>query len=115
MNPEERNALISELGLKGMSQAEEDAFILQFAEAVQNRTALRLGDLLTTHQLDHFNHLLEQKGEEDALRYLERTVPQYPLILREEIEALKTELAREAEDVLAIARDADGETSGENR
>ncbi len=104
MNPQESAALIRELGLTGMSREEEDAFILQFAEAVQNRVALRLGDMLTPHQLDHFNHLVETKGEEDALRYLERTAPQYPLIVREEIEALKTELSREAADILELTQ-----------
>lgn len=109
MTPQESAALIRELGLKGLTPEAEDAFIMQFSETVQNRVALRLGDMLTPHQLDHFNHLVEQKSEEDALRYLERTVPQYPLIVREEIEALKTELAREADDVLALAEEAEAD------
>ena len=89
------------IGLHDASPDKKAELADQLGEAVQNRVAVRLSNVLTQEQMEKFSELADG-SEEKAFDYLQEQYPDYPLIVAEEVESVKAELSHD----VASVRDA---------
>ncbi len=88
------------LGVGNASDAQKAKLAGQIAETLQDRVAVRLSEVQTEEQLAELDRRIEQ-GEDKAQAYLAEAYPDYPLLVQDELERLKTELAHD----IALAKD----------
>jgi hypothetical protein len=88
------------IGLGSASDEDRADMINKLAELVQGRVALKLTDVLTEEQLDHFDKLLDSDDDEAALAYVQQVYPQYNQLLQSEVEAVKQEFAGDVQQVM---------------
>ncbi len=99
--------LWKDLGITDASEEDKAVILNRLAETVQNRVALRMGELLTADELDAFDLTMERKGAEEAMAYLEAVYPNYPLVVMEEVEKMRAELTQDVAEVLHRAKQVD--------
>lgn len=99
--------LWKDLGITEASEEEKAVILNRLAETVQNRVALRMGELLTADELDAFDLTMERKGAEKAMAYLEAVYPNYSLVVMEEVEKMRSELTQDVAEVLHRAKQDD--------
>lgn len=79
--------LWDDLGITDASEEEKSVILNRLAETVQNRVAVRLGEVLTASELDTFDLTLERKGTDEAMKYVTDVYPNYQILVMEEVEA----------------------------
>lgn len=99
--------LWKDLGITEASEEEKAVILNRLAETVQNRVALRMGELLTADELDAFDLTMERKGAEEAMAYLEAVYPNYQIVVMEEVEKMRAELTQDVAEVLHRANQDD--------
>lgn len=83
--------LFARLGLAKLSDKEKAALSGDLGEVALHRIAARLEALMTHEQMSEFENLL-QHDETAAFDLLKEYVPDYPVIAREEIDQLRSEI-----------------------
>jgi Protein of unknown function (DUF5663) len=88
------------IGLGSASDEDRAEMISKLAELVQGRVALKLTEVLTEEQLEHFDKLLEGDDDDAALAYVQQVYPQYPQLLQSEVDAVKKEFTGDVQQVM---------------
>lgn len=79
------------------SETEEAVLIEHFQETLNERVGITMIDLLDDTQVEQLVSLTE-KGDEDATtKWLEKTVPEFDQLVRDEFDILMGELAESAD------------------
>lgn len=102
--------LWSDLGINDASEEDKAVILNRLAETVQNRVALRMGELLTASELDTFDLTIERQGAEEGMKYIEAVYPNYQLVVMEEVERLRAELTQDLAEVMHRAKQDDEES-----
>ncbi|HEX7260082.1 MAG TPA: DUF5663 domain-containing protein, partial [Candidatus Saccharimonadia bacterium] len=89
----------NQIGLRGATDEQKDKLAEQLTQIVQNRIAVRLVEVLTVDELEHFDELLESKGEDEAYEYLLKIYPEYPELLDGEVTQVKSALSQDVATV----------------
>jgi hypothetical protein len=85
------NDLFKQLGLQNLSDEDKLKMSEGLGEVVLNRVADRLEAILTPEQAVEFDTLL-QTDEAAAFSLLEKYVPEYPEIVAEEMEIVRSDM-----------------------
>jgi hypothetical protein len=94
-------ALLQEIGLDSLPQAEKDGLLKHIYETLEMRVGMRLADQMTDQQLDEFEQYFEAKDDAGAFKWLESNFPNYKDIVQQEFDKLKAEVAQSAPQILA--------------
>ncbi|HUC19962.1 MAG TPA: DUF5663 domain-containing protein, partial [Candidatus Polarisedimenticolaceae bacterium] len=101
------------VGLRGATDEQKAKLTEQLTQIVQNRMAAKLVQVLTVEELEHFDNLLEEQGDDPAYDYLLGIFPDYPDLLNEEVVRVKAALSQDVaavgqvvEDMLASSQQA---------
>ncbi len=88
--------LLTELGLGGLSKADEDKLIAQIYETLETRVGMKLAAKMNDEQLDAFEELIEANDQAGAMKWLETNYPNYREVVHEELAKLKGEVQKDA-------------------
>lgn len=95
--------LLKELGLDNFSEEDKDAILASIAETLQLKIGVKLVQLLGETKLEEFNKLTEEGKGIDAMNYLKENVPNYEDIVKEELDALKSNIKDTSKSILDSA------------
>lgn len=98
------NSLLEELGLGGMPEDQKKAMLQHIYETLELRVGTQLANQMTDKQLEEFERFIEAGGDQNqaqALQWLETNLPNYKQVVNEVFEALKTEIAGLAPQIMA--------------
>ncbi len=96
--------LLKELGIDALPVNKREQALSNILEAVQNRVGLRIADQLDNNQLKEFDGM--QSGEQKT-QWLRTQVPNYDVMVREELDKVKTELKTRTDRVMNLIDEAD--------
>ncbi len=88
-----RKTIISELGLDALPAEKKDQIIEQMSNVLQQRIALKLAPEL---EKEEHAKALKQIGDDDpekVLAYMVNNIPEFDLMVKNEINALKQEMS----------------------
>ena len=105
--------LLAQLGLGQLPKAEQDKLLRQIYETLETRVGMRLAQNMTDEQLDEFEGFIDTNDEKSALTWLETNFPNYPKVVAEELEKLKSEIRQNASQILQAAQGATGPAPAE--
>lgn len=88
------------IGMADAPAEDKQNMAMQLAELVQNRLAVRLGEVLNDEQAEHFANLLDADKEEEAFAYLEQVCPQYSELAAEEVDRVRQELLSDIDEAV---------------
>jgi hypothetical protein len=98
------NSLLEELGLGGMPEDQKKAMLQHIYETLELRVGTQLANQMSDKQLEEFERFIEAGGDQNqaqALQWLETNLPNYKQVVNEVFEALKTEIAGLAPQIMA--------------
>jgi hypothetical protein len=95
--------LLNELGLRDLSSTHRNAVLRGLYEELESRVGLVLAGRMTDEQLDAFEIFIDKNDEEGALGWLEENFPEYPEVVQQEFETLKSEISAQAGAITAVA------------
>jgi len=88
--------LLKELGLADLPLEEKDLLLSEIYQQLETRVGARIADGMSDAQLDEFGAFIDGNDEEGALAWLQKNFPDYPKVVNEELEVLKSELKSQA-------------------
>ncbi|PIS41792.1 MAG: hypothetical protein COT25_01195 [Candidatus Kerfeldbacteria bacterium CG08_land_8_20_14_0_20_42_7] len=92
--------IIELLGLENLPEEKKKALLDQMSSVVQSRIARRVDALLSEEQKEHFNKMVADGADENAINaYLSKQVPKFDEIATEEILKFKEEMVKESESI----------------
>ncbi len=97
------NALLDELGLGSLPEAEKQLLLRQIYEKLEMNVGMRLADQMSNEQLDAFEKFVDANDDKGAFQWLETNFPNYKMVVNEEFEKLKAEIRAVAPQILASA------------
>lgn len=97
------SGLLEELGLAALPQPVANDLLRHIYETLEMRVGVQLADAMTNAQLDEFQRYFERKDDAGAFRWLETNFPNYKDIVTTQFDALKQEIAANADAILASA------------
>lgn len=97
------NALLDELGLGSLPEAEKQQLLRQIYEKLEMNVGMRLADQMSNEQLDAFEKFVDANDDKGAFQWLESNFPNYKDVVNEEFEKLKVEIKQYAPQMLAVA------------
>lgn len=106
------DTFLQTIGLGELSDEEKAEYIDKLGAIVQDRVAVRLSEELTPEELAAFDEATE-KGDDEAMQYLAQVYPNFPSLIQGEVEGLKAEVARDAEQIRRVEqeiKEADAQT-----
>lgn len=104
--------LLTDLGLGSLPAEERKALLAHLVETLELRVGMKLAQGLSDEQLDEFEALLPVAAdseearltkEQAALKWLETHFPNYREVVAQELDTLKTEVKRDAPQILSAA------------
>lgn len=95
------DALLQELGLGSLPEAERLSLREHIYETLEMRVGMRLADQMSNEQLDEFERYFEAKDDAGAFKWLETNFPNYKEIVQQEFDKLKVEVGQSAPHILA--------------
>lgn len=99
------NDFLQELGLGDLPMEEKELLVEQIRERLELRVGGRLTDRMTEEQKEEFDtNYVQQEDESGAMKWLEKNFPNYPDIVKEELENLKQELKEQSGTIRDIIR-----------
>ena len=86
--------IINEWGLQNLSEAEQVNYIERIGRLIYQAILVRSLDILSSGEEIEFDALLDQDSTtpEDVLAFLQKKIPTFHLLLKEEIERLKEDV-----------------------
>jgi hypothetical protein len=100
------NALLEELGLGALPADEKNKMLAHIYETLEMRVGIKLAEQMTNQQLDEFEGFIDRNDEPGALKWLETNFPNYKQVVADELEKLKTEIKRDAPQIVAASQQA---------
>ncbi len=97
------NALLDELGLGLLPEAEKQQLLRQIYERLEMNVGMRLADQMSNEQLDEFEKFVDSNDDKGAFQWLETNFPNYKSVVNDEFEKLKAEIRQAAPHMLAVA------------
>lgn len=91
--------LLQQLGLGDLPEQERKALLRQMYDTLELRVGMTIAEQMTEEQLDEFEAFMDAKDQQGALRWLETNFPDYKKVVANEMEKLKNEVARDAEQI----------------
>jgi len=104
------NALLEELGLGALPDAEKQLLLRQIYEKLEMNVGMRLADQMSNEQLDAFEKFVDANDDKGAFQWLEQNFPNYKMVVNEEFEKLKAEIRSVAPQILATAQENQGQS-----
>ena len=101
----DENMLI-ELGLGSLGAQDKDDLLKQIYQTLEIRVGMKLAERMSDAQLKEFEQFINNKDDAGALKWLETNFPDYKQVVANELGALKDELKRDADKILAAANQA---------
>lgn len=98
--------MLAELGLGQLPKAEQDKLLRQIYETLETRVGMRLAQNMSDEQLDEFESFIDRNDEKSALAWLEKNFPDYPQVVANELDKLKTEIKQNAPQIIAASQAA---------
>jgi hypothetical protein len=95
--------MLVELGLGSLGAQDKDDLLKQIYQTLQIRVGMKLAERMSDAQLKEFEQFINNKDDAGALRWLETNFPDYKQVVANELNALKEELKRDADKILAAA------------
>lgn len=95
---------LQSVGLGALPQAEKDKLLAHIYETLETRVGMKLAEKMSDEQLDEFEGFIDTNDEAGALKWLESNFPNYPQVVKAELETLKSELQRDAPKIIASAQ-----------
>lgn len=93
MNEQQKNNLISDLGLDSLPEDQRNAFLANMVDTVLNRVFLRVSQVLTEQDLQMLDTLQQGPNPDQAVnQFLASRIPTFNSIVDEEIATLKEEM-----------------------
>lgn len=105
--------LLVELGLGELAPQEKNSMLRHIYETLELRVGMRLAENMNKQQLSEFDALMpkdedtpedRKQKEQNALRWLEGSFPNYRQIVGDELEKLKTEVKQAAPEIIANSK-----------
>jgi hypothetical protein len=84
--------LLVEIGLGSLTQREQSTIQRRIYDVLETRIGVVIGSSLTASQRDVFERLIDEQPEA-AHGYLERTIPNYAVVVRNELELILRTIA----------------------
>jgi hypothetical protein len=90
----QNNDIFSLMGLDSLSEKDKEAFINQFDIILMSRVMLRLEKVLDTNQKKELDKIASENKDnpEKIIEFLGLIIPNYEVIIKEEIDILKNEM-----------------------
>lgn len=105
--------LLNELGLGELPSQEKNAMLRHIYETLELRVGMRLAENMSKQQLSEFDALMpkeedtpddRKQKEQQALKWLESSFPNYRQVVGDELEKLKAEIKQAAPQIIANSR-----------
>lgn len=90
--------ILHELGIH-KSEAEEQALIEHFEQTLNERVGVTVTDLLDDKQVEELMDLTDKGDPEATAAWLQKNVPEYDELIKDEYDILMGELAESAEQL----------------
>lgn len=87
--------------LGGLPAGEKDQLLTQIYETLETRVGMRLAAQMSDEQLDEFEGFIDKNDEAGALKWLESNFPDYPKVVKAELDKLQGELKADADKIKA--------------
>lgn len=97
------NNFLKELGLDQLPAEEKNKMLAHVYETLEMRVGMKLAEQMTDEQLDEFEGYVNKDDQEGALKWLETNFPNYKQVVADELEALKSEIKTNADDIIAAS------------
>jgi hypothetical protein len=98
----DENMLI-ELGLGSLNPQDKDDLLKQIYQTLEIRVGMKLAERMSDAQLKEFEQFINNKDDAGALKWLETNFPDYKQVVANELNALKEELKKDSDKILAAA------------
>lgn len=95
--------LLEELGLGALPAPVATDLLRHMYETLEMRVGVELAEMMSNEQLDEFETYFEAKDDVGAFRWLETNFPDYKEVVERQFQALKQEVAANANAILASA------------
>jgi hypothetical protein len=92
--------IIKELGFDELPAEEQNRRLEQFYQTLNIRVGMAIEDKLSDEQLAELANLMDDQNA--ANDWLEKTVPDYETIVKNELESLKQEIKNESSQIKAL-------------
>lgn len=97
---------LDDAGLGSLPAEEKTKLLAHVYETLETRVGVKLASQMSQEQLDEFEKFIDSKDEQGALKWLETNYPDYPKVVREELEKLKTEIKQDSDKILNSVKDS---------
>jgi hypothetical protein len=91
------------VGLGSLPQEEKQKLLDHIYETLETRVGMKLAERMSEEQLDEFEGFMDTNDEMGARKWLEANFPNYPDVVKDELDRLQGELKRDAPKILATA------------
>ena len=98
------NDLLISLGLGELPINEKNALLAHIYETLEMRGGARIAAQMSNQQLDDFESFIARSDEPGAQAFLEANFPDYRLLVAQQFDELKAEIASVADQILEAAR-----------
>jgi hypothetical protein len=95
---------LQSVGLGTLPAAEKQKLLAHIYETLETRVGMKLAEKMSDEQLDEFEGFIDTNDESGAMKWLETNFPNYPAVVQEELEKLRSELTRDAPKILGAAQ-----------
>jgi len=95
---------LQSVGLGSLPKEEKDKLLAHIYETLETRVGMKLAEKMSDEQLDEFEGFIDTNDEAGALKWLEANFPNYPQVVKAELETLKAELQRDAPKIIASSQ-----------
>ncbi len=102
------NNFLKELGLDELPAEEKNKMLAHVYETLEMRVGMKLAEQMSDEQLDEFEGYVNKDDQKGALKWLETNFPNYKQVVADELEALKTEIKSNADEIIAASKEQQG-------
>ena len=91
------------MGLGHLDREQQNIILQRIYDALQTRIGAIVAESLTANQTETFSELIDT-NDEAAQAFLERAIPDYAVVVRAELDAVTTHVARRLREAAASRR-----------
>jgi hypothetical protein len=94
--------LLRSVDLGDLDPASMDLVLQVLYDTLELRVGMRLASSMNDQELDEFEVFIDNDDEAGALKWLEDNFPDYKQVVNDELDALKSEIADDADFIIDI-------------
>ncbi len=99
------NDLLKEVGLGDLPMEEKSLLVSQIHEQLELRVGTRLAEKMSEEQKEEFDtDYIQKEDEKGAMAWLEKNFPDYPNVVKEELQKLKEELKQQSDTIRDVVQ-----------